>query len=81
VDAGLPDQGRFAHIAHGDNQAFRRAGISQGDHPRDVSQGAVQPELTAETKPLDAVGWKVTIRHQKAYGNGKIQAGATLLHT
>jgi hypothetical protein len=79
VDAGIPDQRRLGNIAHRDNESLRRVGVSQGDHPGYVTQGAIQPELAAESKPLNAVRWEVTIRNQKAHGDGKIQTGATLL--
>ena len=75
-ERGLP------HVAQRHNQAERcGSGVGQGNHARDVAQGAVEPQLAAEGEALCTGRAQLAGGHEKPDGDREVEAGAALAHT
>ena len=73
-----PDQEGLPGVAQGHDQLKRCRGVGQGDHARDMAQGAVQPQLATEGQCLGAGRWKLARGHQHPDGDGQVEPGAPL---
>ena len=73
-----PDQEGLPGVAEGHDQLEGCRGVGQGDHARDMTQGAVQPQLATERQRLGAGRWKLARGHQHPHGDRQVEPGTPL---
>ena len=67
------DERSLTHIAEGHDQPERCGGVGQGDHPGDMTERAVEPELTTKGQAVDGRRGNLAGGHQHAHRNGQIE--------
>ena len=75
------DECRLVGVGLGHHHPTGAGGTGQGEHPGDVPQRAVQPQLPDEGRPGHQTRRQRAGGHQQTDGDGQVESGSPLAHS
>ena len=80
ADLGTADELGLPHVTKRHDHSERGGRVGEGDHPRDVAQRPIEPQLATEGEALGAGGAQLAGRDEQTHRDGQVESGTAFPH-